>query len=80
MCPNCNHVFEIDGHVSSHDLKSLKEIFLVNGFEILYLDNFNFKYALKYGSLVKKLYRIIFYYLLKHRSKYQIEFIVKVSD
>lgn len=77
MCPKCNHVFEYDGHVSSHDCASLRLVFEENGYEVLYLDNFNLKYALKYGSLIKKTYRYMYYYLLNKRANNQIEYIVR---
>lgn len=76
MCPECHRIFEIDGHVSSHDLDSLKKVFTENGWKILYLGNFNFKYAIKDQSFIKKIYSFIFYFLLKKRSNSQIEFVV----
>jgi cyclopropane fatty-acyl-phospholipid synthase-like methyltransferase len=74
MCPNCNTVFEIDGHVSSHDENSLKQIFEKNGFKTLFIDHFNLRYALKKGSFIKRLFKFA-YYLLKYRPVSQIEFI-----
>jgi cyclopropane fatty-acyl-phospholipid synthase-like methyltransferase len=76
MCPDCNHVFEIDGHVSSHDIKSLENVFEDNGYKILYIDNFNLKYAMKNKNFLKRFYDFFFYYLLKNRSNNQIEYIV----
>ena len=76
MCPRCNYIFEIDGHLSNHDLHSLRKVFLNNGFEIIHLDNFNFKYQLSYGGILKKIYRLIFYGILKQKRNSQIEFIV----
>src|SRR4030042_352399 len=78
MCPECNHVFETDGHVSSHDLNSLEGVFLKNDFEIIHLDNFNFKYTLSSGSVLRRVYRFLSHYLLLKPSTNQIEFIVKV--
>ena len=79
MCPKCNHVFEIDGHVSSHDIDSLRKVFLDNGFKIIHLDNFNLKYALSHGHILKRILRYIFYHLLRQRTNSQIEFIVQVA-
>lgn len=79
MCPKCNHIFEIDGHVSSHDKDSLRKVFLNNNFKIIHLDNFNLKYALSHGPVLKRLYRLIFYHLLKRPTKSQLEFIVTVA-
>lgn len=79
MCPKCDHIFEIDGHLSRHDIKSLSEVFVENGFKIVHISNFNLKYALSHGGILKKLYRLVFYYLLKQRALCQIEYIVKVA-
>lgn len=79
MCPKCDHVFEIDGHVSSHDNKSLRKLFQENDFEIVHLDNFNLSYSLKIANIIKKAYYFIIYALIKKQpnSQAQIEFIVK---
>lgn len=77
MCPNCNHVFEVDGHVSSHTISSLTELFEKNEFEIIHLSNFNLKYALKKSSIAKRLYRFIMYGLLKIKTSGQLEYVVK---
>ena len=77
MCPHCNHVFEIDGHISIHDIDSLKKVFEENNFEVLHLDNFNLKYSLKQGNVLKTLYMLFNYYLLRKHSSSQLEFIVK---
>jgi len=77
MCPHCNHIFEIDGHVSSHTIQSLKGLFEENGFEIIHLDNFNLQYALKHGSILKRLYRFINYWLFGNQSFGQLEYIVR---
>lgn len=79
MCPNCQHIFEIDGHVSRHDLDSLRKVFLDNGFEIIHLGNFNLRYALSKESILKALYKLVNYHLFKQPSKNQIEYIVKVA-
>jgi ubiquinone/menaquinone biosynthesis C-methylase UbiE len=47
MCPNCSHIFEIDGHVSIHNNNTLRQIFVDNEFEIIHLNNFNLKYSVK---------------------------------
>ncbi len=80
MCPHCNEVFEIDGHVSIHDKESLKRLFDQNGFEIIHLDNLNLKYLLTHGSIIKKIYRFIFYGLLNKKSNSQLEYIVKPKN
>lgn len=77
MCPKCNHVFEIDGHVSSHNKETLSRLFVSNEFQILHLDNSNIRYAIKQGSLAKRLYRLIMFIFVKSRSLSQLEFIVK---
>jgi cyclopropane fatty-acyl-phospholipid synthase-like methyltransferase len=79
MCPACDRVFEIDGHVSSHDIDSLSSIFNENGFKIVHIDNFNLRYALSHGSIMKRAYRFIVYFLFKRRSATQIEYIVKTG-
>ena len=79
MCPNCNHVFEIDGHVSSHNVQSLRKVFGDNGFDIIYLNNFNYKYAIKkQRNLTRKILIYIYHGLFgKHLNNGQIEYIVK---
>ncbi|KAF5042798.1 Methyltransferase domain protein [anaerobic digester metagenome] len=79
MCPQCNHVFEIDGHVSIHDKDSLKNVFIENGFKILHLDNYNLNYVLKQCGILKKVYVLSKYYLLKSHSVGQLEYIVKLK-
>lgn len=79
MCPNCNYVFEIDGHVSSHDLKTLRDIFTKNGFTIKYLSNFNLKYLMSKGNIFKKIGKLIFYSIFRHKRISQNEFIVKLN-
>ena len=76
MCPACGKVYEIDGHVSSHDINSLRKVFTDNKFEILHLNNFNYHYIFKNESLLKIFYKSLLYYI-KKQSKSQIEFIVK---
>lgn len=80
MCPECGNVFEIDGHISSHDILSLKKIFINNGFDIIHLDNFNLKYAMSHGSTLKKLYRFFVYQVSGQRANNQIEFIVQPAQ
>ncbi len=77
MCPECNHIFEIDGHVSSHNLESLKKIFLDNNFEIFHLSNFNLKYALISSGTLKKMYLYLNYLFNLKQTPKQIEFVVK---
>jgi len=78
MCPNCNHVFEIDGHVSIHNIESLKNVFEKNNFEIIHLSNFNLKYMLKKEKrIIKKVFKYILYSLLGEPKNSQLEYIVK---
>lgn len=77
MCPSCNHVFEIDGHVSSHDLGTLRKIFESNGFQVIHLDNYNLSYLLRRSNIPKKVFLFLKYWLARRRSGYQIEFIVR---
>ncbi|MBN3035053.1 MAG: class I SAM-dependent methyltransferase [Bacteroidales bacterium] len=84
MCPKCNHVFEIDGHVSSHDIQSLTRLFRDHGFDIIYIGNYNIHYSAKQGSIIRRafklLYFFLFIYLLKKPIKNQIEYIVKSTS
>lgn len=77
MCPKCNYVFEIDGHVSSHDISSLEKVFKENRFGIIYLNDFNMQYCMKDGSSLQKLHRLILYKLFNRKFFSQLEFIVK---
>jgi cyclopropane fatty-acyl-phospholipid synthase-like methyltransferase len=77
MCPNCGHHFEIDGHLAKHTIETLKELFSRNGFEILYLNNFNFQYYRKSKGVLKYLYKLIMYKILKKQANGQLEYIVK---
>lgn len=77
MCPNCNSVFEKDGHVSIYDIDSLKNVFDRNGFEVIHLQNYNLKYSLRNKGILKKLYIYLSYYLSGNKPNGQIEFIVK---
>ena len=76
MCPECSHVFEIDGHVSSNSLESLSQVFNSNGFKVIYFDNFNFNYLLKNSFFVKRIYHLISRLILRKQSYNQIEYIV----
>ena len=78
MCPNCEHVFEIDGHISSHDLESITDIFVKNGFQVIYLNNFNLKYYLSASNFIMKFLKFLYYKLKKPTS--QIEYIVKPNN
>lgn len=77
MCPNCNHTFEIDGHLSRHTINSLKKLFNENKMEIIHLDNFNYSYYLKSRGLVKFIVRKFMHKILHKPPKGQLEFIVK---
>lgn len=74
MCPNCNHVFEIDGHLSQHTLDSLKNLFSEYKLEIIYLSTFNLWYYKKSQSYLKYLYRKLY---PPTKGGGQLEFIVK---
>ncbi len=65
MCPNCEHVFEIDGHLSSHDLESMNDIFVKNGFQVIYLNNFNLKYYLSNSNFFWKVLKFLYHILKK---------------
>ena len=77
MCLKCDHVFEIDGHISSHDIELLTKLFTANGFEIFHLDNFNLWHAVSNVFILREVYRYFYYYLLKNRTNDQLEYIVK---
>lgn len=77
VCPKCNHLFEIDGHLTKHDIKSLTDLFISHNWEIIYLDNFNPYYYLNKKDLLKFLYRFIRHVMLKQKAASQLEFIVK---
>jgi SAM-dependent methyltransferase len=80
MCPNCFHVFEIDGHVSIHDRQTLASLFRDHDFEILYLGNFNRYYNRTRRSFVRRTYKYVNHILLKKESNDQLEFIVKPNS
>jgi len=76
MCPKCGEIFEIDGHLSKHNLVTIKDLFITNGFKIIYLNNFNLYYYLaKEKNLIKKILKIIYFFLKK--PTFQIEFIIQ---
>jgi cyclopropane fatty-acyl-phospholipid synthase-like methyltransferase len=76
MCPNCSHVFETDGHISSHDINSLKKVFEANDFKILHISSFNLKYYLSKERGLNKLLKLIYYFLRRKSLYQQIEYIV----
>jgi predicted SAM-dependent methyltransferase len=76
ICPHCGQPFEIDGHVSIHNLETLRKVFDDNGFNILHLNNFNLRYSIKQSSFIKKMYIYFSYYFLRNYRKSQIEYIV----
>lgn len=76
MCPNCNHVFEIDGHVSIHNVNSLNKLFTENGLSIIHLADFNLKFILKGKNLIRRMYIIISYLLFRKHPPCQLEYIV----
>ncbi len=78
MCPNCNFVFEIDGHISTHNKESLKNLFVNNNFEILYLNDFNIHYFKKHKDFPRFAYRLFTNKILKkNEGGGQLEYIVK---
>lgn len=77
MCPSCHHLFEIDGHLSRHDIQSLTDLFASHEWEIIYLANFNPYYYWQHKGLLKFLYRFIRHVILKQKAHFQLEFIVK---
>jgi len=77
MCPNCNNVFELDGHLSRHTIGSLKNLFENNKFQIIHLDDFNTQYFLRYRGLIRTIYYLLRNQVLKKRLDHQLEFIVK---
>jgi len=77
ICPRCNHLFEIDGHLSSHNIQSLTDLFGSHEWEIVYLSNFNPYYYRKQKGLLKFLYRYTRHVILRHKANSQLEFIVK---
>ena len=77
MCPHCNKIFELDGHISSHDLDSIKKEFIDNGFKIIHLSNFNKRYTQKTEGFLKYSYKKIRSILKNEPLTGQIEFIVQ---
>lgn len=77
MCPNCHHLFEIDGHLSKHNIQSLTNLFVAHEWEIIYLANFNPYYYWQHKGHLKFLYRFIRHILLKQQSYNQLEFIIR---
>ena len=77
ICPNCNHVFEIDGHLSSFDKNKLRNLFDIYGFNVIKISDFNYSYYFKFKGLTKTFYRLFVNNVLKKNSKYQLEFIVQ---
>jgi cyclopropane fatty-acyl-phospholipid synthase-like methyltransferase len=78
MCPKCEHVFEIDGHLSRHNRESLSELFRKHNFQIIYLNNFNIHYYRERKGFMKFLYRYFANVILKQISNSgQLEYIVE---
>jgi cyclopropane fatty-acyl-phospholipid synthase-like methyltransferase len=80
MCPHCNSTFEIDGHISSHDLESIRKEFLNNGFKIIHLSKFNKHYYLKTEGYLKYVYKILRSNFKNEELYNQIEFIVQKAN
>jgi cyclopropane fatty-acyl-phospholipid synthase-like methyltransferase len=80
MCPHCNKTFEMDGHISCHDLESIRIEFLNNGFKIIHLSDFNKRYSLKTEGFLKYSYKKIRSVIKNQQLHGQIEFIVQKAD
>lgn len=79
ICPHCSEKFELDGHLTSHDLSTIRTEFERNGMEIVFLSNFNRRYYLKAHGLLKYIYNKIKYYKNPDDFHGQIEFIVRIK-
>lgn len=77
MCPHCGKTFELDGHISIHDLDSIRKEFLDNGFKIIHLSNYNERYNFKTDGLLKYTYKKLRAILKNEPLPEQIEFIVQ---
>ena len=77
MCPNCDHVFEIDGHVSVHTVESLQKLFETNDFSIIHISDFNINYDRKHKGTLRYLYKYVTNKILKREGNSQLEFIAK---
>ena len=75
MCPHCHKLFEIDGHLTSHDENSLRQLFADNSFNVILIQKFNREYSLKKGSAVKRIMKRI-YFLFNNDISTQLEYIV----
>jgi cyclopropane fatty-acyl-phospholipid synthase-like methyltransferase len=80
MCPHCYKTFEIDGHISRHDLESIRREFINNGFKIIHLSKFNKRYYLKTEGYLKYVYKILRSNFKNEELYNQIEFIVQKVD
>ena len=77
ICPNCCHIFEIDGHLLKHNIDSLKKLFIENNFKILYLNDINIHYCKKQKDFLRFAYRFFKKKILKKSGGFQLEYIVK---
>lgn len=77
MCPNCDHVFEIDGHLSSHTVKSLEKLFADQDFEVLYLSDFNPQHLKQRRGTLAMLYLASTRFFFNKYNKGQLEYIVR---
>jgi cyclopropane fatty-acyl-phospholipid synthase-like methyltransferase len=78
ICPKCEHVFEIDGHISKHNLATLRKLFEENNFEILYLSNFNIHYYRKEHDFFRFTYRFLNNLIFrKNPGGGQLEYVVR---
>jgi cyclopropane fatty-acyl-phospholipid synthase-like methyltransferase len=80
MCPHCNQTFELDGHLSVHDLDSISKVFLNNGFKIIHLSDFNKRYSLKSEGMLKFCYKKVRSILKKEPLHGQIEYVVQIDN
>ena len=77
MCPHCNEVFEIDGHLSRHTIETLKRLFQENDFEIIHLNDFNVQYYYRHKGFIKAIYHLFRKTFFSKKINSQLEFIVK---
>jgi SAM-dependent methyltransferase len=77
ICPHCNKTFELDGHISIHDLDSIKKEFINNGFKIIHLSNYNERHNFKTDGLLKYTYKKLRSIIKNEPLIGQIEYIVR---
>lgn len=75
ICPNCGHIFEIDGHKQIFDEQKLKNILEKDGFNILLIRHFNPDHFYYGKPFLKRLFHRLF--LLRDQVT-QLEFIASL--